>query len=85
VSLANIAAAATEQLAAKHLSRLLAALSMALFALIALYHFTIAGMLELEIQFGALNARLIVAGIYTALTLASVAILWADGRKAATG
>ena len=83
MSLANIAAAATEQLAAKYARRLLAAVLMALFALIALYHFTVAGTVALELQYGVLHARLIVAGIFTALALASFAILWAMGRKAA--
>ena len=81
MSLTNIAAAATEQLVGRYL-RLLSVVSlMALFALIALYHFTVAGMLALEIEVGALYARLIVAGIYTLLTLAGAAILWAMRRK----
>lgn len=81
MSLSNIAAVAAEQLAAKYLGRLLAALLMALFALIALYHFTVAGTLALELQFGVLTARLIVAGIYTTLALASYGVFWAMGRK----
>ena len=84
MSLANIAAAATEQLAAKYARRLLAALLMALFALIALYHFTVAGTVALELQYGVVYARLMVAGIYTALALASFTFLWAMGRKATT-
>ena len=41
----------------------------ALFALIALYHFTVAGMVALSAEFGILNARLIVAGGYTAVAI----------------
>jgi hypothetical protein len=81
MSLANIAAAATEQLVAKYLRRFLTALLIALFALIALYHFTVAGILALEHQFGALDARLIAAGIYTTLTLVSFAAFWAIGPR----
>lgn len=45
----------------------------ALFALIALYHLTIAGMVALSAQFGILNARLIVAAVY--LVVAAVAFV----------
>jgi hypothetical protein len=84
MSLANIAAAAAEELATKYMWRLLAALMAALFALVTLYHLTVAGILALEAQFGMLYARLIVAGIFLVLTLASAGMLWAMRRKAAT-
>jgi type VI protein secretion system component VasK len=83
MSLVNIAVAAAEELAAKYIWRLLGALLTALFALIAVYHLTVAGELALEVQFGAINARLIVAGIYVALTLAGAGMVWAMRRKAA--
>ena len=43
---------------------------------IALYHFTIAGTIALEAQFGALDARLIIGAIYVALALIALAIFW---------
>lgn len=84
MSIASIAAAAAEDLVARNLWRLLGALMTALFALAALYHLTIAGVFALEAQFGVVHARLIVAAIYAALTLASAGILWGMRRKAPT-
>ncbi len=52
-----------------------------LFALIAVYHFTIAGMLALETQFAPLYARLIVAAIYTGATLILLIVLMATRVK----
>lgn len=49
---------------------------LALFALIALYHFTVAGTLALEAHYGLLQARLIVAGLYTFAVVVTVLILW---------
>ena len=84
MSLYNIAAAATDHLLGRLLRRALLALVMAAFAIVAIYHFTVAGMLALEAHFGDLHAQLIVAAIYTALAAISYAILWAMGRKNAT-
>jgi hypothetical protein len=84
MSLYNIAAAATDHLLGRLLRRALLALVMAAFAIVAIYHFTIAGMLALAVRFGDLQAQLIVAAIYTALAAISYAILWAMGRKNAT-
>ena len=55
----------------------------ALLALIAVYHFTVAGTLALEAQFGVVYARLMVAGVYTALAAVPFGILWATRGKAA--
>ncbi len=78
-----MAALATERLVGVLLWRVLLALLTALFALAALYHFTVAGTLALELQFGALYARLIVGEIYAALMFMSFGVLWAMGRKTA--
>src|ERR1700687_4318316 len=43
----------------------------------AIYHFTVAGFLTLDAQFGDLQARLIVGGIYAAFALIGFAIWWA--------
>ncbi len=84
MSLYNIAAGAADHLLRRFLRRALLALGMAAFAIVAIYHFTIAGMLALETRFGDLHAQLIVAAIYTALVAISYAILWATGRRNAT-
>jgi type VI protein secretion system component VasK len=81
MSLYNIATAAADHLAGRFLRRALLALAMAALAIVAIYHFTVAGTLVLETYFSALHAQLIVAGIYTALAIGSYTILWATGRR----
>ena len=56
----------------------------AAFAVVAIYHFTVAGTLQLEAQFGALQAQLIVAGIYSVLALIAYALWWAMRSRMAT-
>ena len=64
--------------------RILLALLVATFAVVAIYYFTVAGSLALETEYGLLHACLIVGGIYTALAIAC-AIWWAiQGRTAAS-
>lgn len=79
-----MAASASERLLGALLWRLLLVLLAVLFAIAALYHFTVAGTLALELQFGMVYARLIVGGIYTALGLASAGTLWIFTRKTAS-
>ncbi|MBI2716671.1 MAG: hypothetical protein HYX37_19825 [Rhizobiales bacterium] len=50
-------------------------------ALIAIYHFTVAGTLALEAEYGLLYARLIVAAVYTAASLIALIVLWATRTK----
>jgi hypothetical protein len=83
MSLANMAASATERLLGALLWRLLLVLLTVLFAIAALYHITVAGTVALELQFGMLYARLIVGGIYAALALVSAGTLWIVSRKTA--
>jgi hypothetical protein len=52
-----------------------------LFALIALYNFTVAGMMALEGVYGVLDARLIVAAIYLAAAVIVLISLWATRTK----
>jgi type VI protein secretion system component VasK len=54
-----------------------------LLSLIAIYHFTIAGTLALETEYGPLYARLIVATVYTAGALIVLIILWTMRPKPA--
>jgi hypothetical protein len=83
MDLYNIASATTDRLLGRFLRRALLTIVMAAFAIVAIYHFTVAGMLALETRFTDLHAQLIVAAIYTALVAVSYAILWATGRKLA--
>lgn len=53
----------------------------AIAALIAIYHFTVAGTLALELQYGLINARLIVGGIYAAVVVVALIVLWSMRRK----
>jgi hypothetical protein len=63
------------------LRRALGGLLLALFFLGALYHLTVAGTLALELQFGALNARLIIGAAYALAAVITFAALWATRAK----
>ena len=71
----EVAGSFADQLLGRMLRRTLLALAIAAFAIVALYYFTIAGMLGLELQFGALQARLIIGAIY-AVVAVICAIVW---------
>jgi len=74
-------AVAAEHLVGRLLRRSLIAATMAVCAVVALYHFTIAGTIALQGQYGDLYARLIVGGIYALLSIVSLSILWAMRPK----
>src|ERR1051325_5648443 len=79
----NIISAATDQLLWPVLRRILVALAFGVLAAIAVYHLTIAGTIALAGEFGDLNARLIIGGIYAASALISLIVLWVmRGRPA---
>jgi type VI protein secretion system component VasK len=77
----TLAAAVANRLLGRMLRRALVVVVMGLCALIALYHFTIAGNIALTGQFGDLNARLIIGAVYAAIALISLVILWAMRSK----
>ena len=77
MNLQGIAAAVANHLFGRLLRRVLLVVVIAALAIIAVYHFTAAGLLALEIRFSDLHAQLIVAGIYTALAAVAFTILWA--------
>lgn len=79
----QIIALAAERLFGRLVRRALIALIMAAFAIVALYHFTIAGTIALSGPYGELSARLAVGGIYAVLSIISLAALWALRSKAA--
>ena len=73
-----------DQLFGRMLRRILLAVVFVALAIIALYHFTIAGTLALEQHFSAIDARLIVGGIYGFIALVC-AICWlVSGRPASS-
>ncbi len=77
----HLASAAVDHLLGRMLKRALVAGAMAIFALVAIYHFTVAGIYALELQFGQLDARLIVGGLYTVAALIALVIFWAMRGK----
>jgi hypothetical protein len=79
----HIAGVAFDGIFGRILRRALALLVFAIFALVALYHFTSAGTIDLELRCGAMQAQLIIAAIYTAFALVSLAIWWGFARKSA--
>jgi hypothetical protein len=82
--LEHIAGIAFDHIFGRILRRALLAGVIAAFAVAAIYHFTVAGTLTLEAQYGALHAQLIVAAIYTASAAISYAILWAMRSRTAS-
>ena len=84
MNLQSIAATVANHLFGRLLRRALLALAIAALTITALYHFTVAGMLALEMRFSDLHAQLIVAGIYTVLAAVTLTILWAKSRNRTT-
>ncbi len=73
----HLIATAADHLVGRLVRRALIALVMVACAIVALYQFTNAGNIALSGHYGDLNARLIIGGIYAALALISLVILWA--------
>jgi hypothetical protein len=81
----QIVGVALNQLLGRLLRRALMILIFAICALVAIYHFTVVGMLALQAQYGALQAHLIVAAGYSAVALIALVIWWAMRGKSANG
>jgi hypothetical protein len=79
--LSHITELAINHLFGRLLHRAIGAALLALFTLVAGYHFTVAGMLALEAEYGLLHARLIVAGAYAAAALIALIALWMTRTK----
>ena len=75
--LSHITEFTINRLLSKLKRRTIGALVLALFTLVAVYYFTIAGTQALEAGYGLLHARLIVAAIYLAAALSALIVLWA--------
>ncbi|MFN3657881.1 MAG: hypothetical protein ACK4UO_11555 [Pseudolabrys sp.] len=63
------------------LRRAAVAAVLAIFAITALYQFTVASTIALELEYGPLNAHLIVGAIYLVLAAIALAVLWAMRPK----
>jgi uncharacterized membrane protein len=81
MQLSQITDFAIQRLFGRLLRRAACIALLVLFTLIAVYHFTVAGTLELEGTYGMLYARLIVAAIYLAAALIMLAGLWATRAR----
>lgn len=81
--LENIAGIAFDHFFGRLLKRALVAIVIAACTLAAVYHFTAAGTLALQAQYGALNASLIVGAIYSTVAVMGCVALWATGKRPA--
>jgi len=79
--LTDITAATVSVVAGRLLRRLGIALVLTFFALIALYYFTTAGLVALQMNFGLLQGLLIVGAIYAATAVVLLVALLATRRK----
>jgi hypothetical protein len=74
--LEDIAGLAIDHIFRRIFVRAVIAFAVAAFGIVAIYHFTVAGTIALQAQYGEIQARLIVGAIYAAVAIAC-AILWA--------
>jgi len=81
MQLTDITAATVSVVAGRLLRRLGIALVLTFFALIALYYFTTAGLVALQMNFGLLQGLLIVGAIYAATAVVLLVALLATRRK----
>jgi len=81
MQLSDITAATVSAVAGRLVRRLAAATAVVLFALVALYHFTSAGLVALQMNFGLLQALLIVGAAYAAAAAVLRVTLFATRRK----
>jgi len=72
----ELASLALNTLLGALLRRAAVAAVLVLFALVALYQFTVAGTVALELEYGPLNAHLIVGAVYLVLAFIAMAVLW---------
>jgi hypothetical protein len=80
----QLATAALEHVFGRLLRRALLAILIAALAVTAIYQLTAAGTLALQIQYGALQAPLIIGAIYAALALIAFAVAWAMRARSAS-
>lgn len=71
----QIIAIVTEHLVGRLVRRALITAVVGACAIVAFYHFTMAGTIALQGEYGELNARLVVGGIYLLLSVTSLMVL----------
>jgi len=74
---------AFQHLVARMLRRVLLAIVILICAVVMVSQFTAAGSLALEMQFGVLQARLVIGAIYGLLAAAAIAVFWTTRRRRA--
>jgi hypothetical protein len=79
--LEHVVSQAINQLMGRLLRRVIVMTLLGLFALAAIYHLSVAGIIALEVVFGALYARLIIAGIDLVIALAFFGVLYMTRAK----
>ena len=85
MKLTDIGRALISNLTARLLRRAALIILGALFALAALYHFTVAGTVALELHVGVLYARLIIAGLYALAAIVTGTAFWLTRAGRANG
>lgn len=83
MALTDIAGVAMKRMVGRLCRRAAAWLLVVIFALAAVYQATAAGSVALAMEFGVVNAHLIIAGIYAAIAAAIVVFLWTTSRRPA--
>jgi hypothetical protein len=81
MALTDIASATIGRLVGRLMRRAVCWLFVGLFALAALYQASVAAVVGLEAQFGALYAHLMIAGFYALAAMAILAFLWFSVRR----
>jgi hypothetical protein len=81
----QIAGVAVNQLLGRLARRALMILIFSICAMVAIYQFSVVGMLALQEQYGALQAHLIFGAGYSAAGLVALAIWWAMRKSSSNG
>jgi hypothetical protein len=83
--LGSIAGRAFDHLLGRMLRRALVAIVTTVCAIVAFYYFTAASSLALEAEYGAVNANLIIGGIYSGFAVIGIGLVWVMRNRTATG
>lgn len=80
----HITEMAVERVFGRLIRRVLMAIAVGVFGIVAIYYFTVAGTIALEGQYGELYARLVVGAIYTAIAIAITLAINGRAAKSST-
>lgn len=81
MALTDIASAAIGRIVGRLVRRVACWALVGVFALAALYQASVAGVVALEAQFGAVYAHLLIAGLYALVAIGIVVSLWMTVRR----